>query len=118
MEFVVTNFFPWLSEIPGDTPGLSPTAKATQSNLPALDMGRNAVGRPFPITFPIDPACRPPSTAPVSSKSAFACASPNARIPTVSTEISQNHQTNDSMKTTTFRSVEELNLDVNAPINP
>jgi hypothetical protein len=31
------------------------------------------------------------------------------------TEISQNHQINDAMKTTNFRTVEELNLDVNAP---
>jgi hypothetical protein len=31
------------------------------------------------------------------------------------TEISRNHQINDLMKTTNFRSVEELNLDVNAP---
>jgi hypothetical protein len=33
----------------------------------------------------------------------------------VLTEISRNHQINDSMKTTNFRTVEELNLDVNAP---
>jgi hypothetical protein len=31
------------------------------------------------------------------------------------TEISRNHQIDDSMKTTNFRTVEELNLDVNAP---
>jgi hypothetical protein len=30
-------------------------------------------------------------------------------------EISPNHQINDVMKTTNFRTVEELNLDVNAP---
>jgi negative regulator of sigma E activity len=30
-------------------------------------------------------------------------------------EISRDHQINDSMKTTNFRTVEELNLDVNAP---
>jgi hypothetical protein len=44
----------------------------------------------------------------------FACESPS-RISPVLTEISRGHQINDSMKTTNFRTVEELSLDVNAP---
>jgi hypothetical protein len=40
--------------------------------------------------------------------------SPEREFP-VLTEISRDHQINDSMKTTNFRTVEELNLDVNAP---
>src|ERR1700688_2913770 len=40
--------------------------------------------------------------------------SPEREFPVLN-EISRDHQINDSMKTTNFRTVEELNLDVNAP---
>jgi hypothetical protein len=45
----------------------------------------------------------------------FGCGSSSARISPILTDISRNHQINDSMKTTNSRTVEELSLDVNAP---
>jgi hypothetical protein len=50
----------------------------------------------------------------VSSTRGFACAS-SSRISLLFLKLVEIHQINDSMKTTHFRTVEELNLDVNAP---
>jgi hypothetical protein len=69
----------------------------------------------FPLHFQLTLPGRPPSTAPVSSKSALLALSPSARISAILTEISRDHQISNLMKTPNFRTVEELNLDVNAP---